>query len=62
MLHEPRVVVTALIGEDAEAESARLDAAIARLRLFVDDMLQRDDIRESGEHRGDPRGLPHVRP
>jgi phosphotransferase system enzyme I (PtsP) len=51
VLHEPRVVVTALIGEDAEAESARLDAAIASLRLFVDDMLQRDDIGESGEHR-----------
>ena len=51
VLHEPRVVVTALIGEDAEAESARLDAAIASLRLFVDDMLSRDDIGESGEHR-----------
>ncbi|HET7717643.1 MAG TPA: phosphoenolpyruvate--protein phosphotransferase [Bauldia sp.] len=51
VLHEPRVVVTALIGEDAEAESARLDAAIASLRLFVDDMLSRDDIGETGEHR-----------
>jgi phosphotransferase system enzyme I (PtsP) len=51
VLHEPRVVVTALIGEDSDAEAARLDAAIASLRLFVDDMLQRDDIRESGEHR-----------
>ncbi len=51
VLHEPRVVVTALIGEDAEAESARLDAAIASLRLFVDDMLSRDDIAENGEHR-----------
>ncbi|MCB1500401.1 MAG: phosphoenolpyruvate--protein phosphotransferase [Bauldia sp.] len=51
VLHEPRVVITALIGEDAEAESARLDAAIASLRLFVDDMLSRDDIGESGEHR-----------
>ena len=51
VLHEPRVVVTALIGEDADAESARLDAAIASLRLFVDDMLSRDDIGESGEHR-----------
>jgi len=39
VLHEPRVVVTALIGEDADAESARLDAAIASLRLFVDGML-----------------------
>ncbi len=51
VLHEPRVVVTALIGEDAEAESARLDTAIASLRLFVDDMLSRDDIGETGEHR-----------
>jgi phosphotransferase system enzyme I (PtsP) len=51
VLHEPRVVVTALIGEDAEQESARLDAAIASLRLFVDDMLSRDDIAEKGEHR-----------
>jgi phosphotransferase system enzyme I (PtsP) len=51
VLHEPRVVITALIGEDAEAESARLDAAIASLRLFVDDMLSRDDIGQAGEHR-----------
>jgi len=51
VLHEPRVVVTALIGEDAEQESARLDAAIASLRLFVDDMLSRDDIGVEGEHR-----------
>lgn len=51
VLHEPRVVVTALIGEDADQESARLDRAIAGLRLFVDDMLSRDDIGDHGEHR-----------
>jgi phosphotransferase system enzyme I (PtsP) len=51
VLHEPRVVVTALIGEDAEQESARLDQAIAGLRLFVDDMLSRGDIGDHGEHR-----------
>jgi len=51
VLHEPRVVVTALIGEDAEQESARLDQAIAGLRLFVDDMLSRGDIGDQGEHR-----------
>jgi len=51
VLHEPRVVVTALIGEDAERESERLDEAIASLRLFVDDMLSRDDIAATGEHR-----------
>jgi len=51
VLHEPRVVVTALIGEDVEHESSRLDEAISSLRLFVDDMLSRDDIAASGEHR-----------
>ena len=51
VLHEPRVVVTALIGEDVEHESSRLDEAISGLRLFVDDMLSRDDIGETGEHR-----------
>src|SRR5205085_12434579 len=51
VLHEPRVVVTALLGEDAEQESRRLDAAIASLRLSVDDMLSRDDIGDEGEHR-----------
>jgi len=51
VLHEPRVVVTALIGEDVEHESGRLDEAIASLRLFVDDMLSRDDIGQAGEHR-----------
>ena len=51
VLHEPRVVVTALVGEDATVESRRLDEAIAGLRLFVDDMLSRDDIATAGEHR-----------
>ncbi len=51
VLHEPRVVVTALIAEDVGEETRRLDEAIAGLRLFVDDMLSRDDIAASGEHR-----------
>ncbi len=51
VLHEPRVVVTALIAEDSEREIRRLEAAIASLRLSVDDMLSRDDIALAGEHR-----------
>ncbi|MHA1549469.1 MAG: phosphoenolpyruvate--protein phosphotransferase [Alphaproteobacteria bacterium] len=51
VLHDPRVVVTDLIGENAEQESGRLDEAIAGLRLFVDDMLSRDDVAAAGEHR-----------
>ncbi len=50
VLHEPRVVVTALLGEDPVRESQRLDQAIAGLRLFVDDLLQ-SDIGGTGEHR-----------
>jgi len=51
VLHDPRVVVTDLIGENADQESGRLDEAIAGLRLFVDDMLSRDDVAAAGEHR-----------
>ena len=51
VLHEPRVVVTGLLGEDPVQEAGRLDTAIAGLRLFVDDLLSRDDIGGSGEHR-----------
>jgi phosphotransferase system enzyme I (PtsP) len=51
VLHEPRVVVTNLIAEDTKVESERLDAAIASLRLSVEDMLSREDIGDQGEHR-----------
>jgi phosphotransferase system enzyme I (PtsP) len=51
VLHEPRVVITKLIAEDSDRESQRLEAAIASLRLSVDDMLSRDDIALAGEHR-----------
>ncbi|MCW5698095.1 MAG: phosphoenolpyruvate--protein phosphotransferase [Bauldia sp.] len=51
ILHEPRVVVTNLIAEDAAEEARRLDEAIASLRLSVDDMLSRGDIGAEGEHR-----------
>jgi len=51
VLHEPRVVVTNLIAEDSNAESARLDAAIGRLRLSIDDLLASGDIAAAGEHR-----------
>lgn len=51
VLHEPRVVVTHLIAENVYDELERLDAAIASLRLSVDDMLARGEVAESGEHR-----------
>jgi phosphotransferase system, enzyme I, PtsP len=38
-LHEPRVVVTNLVGDDPETESARLNEAIETLRVSVDQLM-----------------------
>ncbi len=38
-LHEPRVVVTNPVGDDPEAEKARLETAITTLQAQIDDML-----------------------
>ncbi|MBN2906030.1 MAG: phosphoenolpyruvate--protein phosphotransferase [Rhodobacteraceae bacterium] len=38
-LHEPRVVITNPIADDPERELARLDEAVDRLRVTVDEML-----------------------
>jgi phosphotransferase system enzyme I (PtsP) len=51
VLHEPRVTVTKLFAEDVQAEQARLDAALAKLRETVDAMLSNDEIARAGEHR-----------
>ncbi len=51
VLHEPRVVVTKLIAEDADEEARRLDDAIGSLRVSVDDMIMRGDLAVHGEHR-----------
>ncbi|HUG61443.1 MAG TPA: phosphoenolpyruvate--protein phosphotransferase, partial [Methylomirabilota bacterium] len=51
VLHEPRVVVTAFVAEDTDREVARLETAIAGLRLSVDDMIERGEVAHHGEHR-----------
>lgn len=51
VLHEPRVVVTNLIAEDASVELERLERAINRLRISLDDLLNSGDMAPSGEHR-----------
>ena len=51
VLHEPRVVVTNLIAEDASAELEKLERAIARLRISLDDLLASGDFAQHGEHR-----------
>ena len=49
-LHEPRVVVTNPIAEDPVAEKRRLNEAVERLRMSVDDMLRGADLGDK-EHR-----------
>jgi phosphotransferase system enzyme I (PtsP) len=51
VLHEPRVVVSNLIADDARREANRLEAAIEKLRISVDDLLQRSEVDQVGEHR-----------
>ena len=51
VLHEPRVSVTKLFAEDINAEQARLDVSLAKLRETVDVMLADGDMARAGEHR-----------
>jgi phosphotransferase system enzyme I (PtsP) len=51
VLHAPRVVVTKLLAEDAEEETARLEAALRDLRQGIDDMLARETVSHAGAHR-----------
>ena len=50
VLHDPRVVVTNFIAEDTEHESQRLEKALARMRVSIDDMLSHGDMQSGTEH------------
>lgn len=51
VLHEPRVVVTNLLNDDADSEVRRLAESLGSLRVSIDDMLSRRDVASEGEHR-----------
>jgi phosphotransferase system, enzyme I, PtsP len=51
VLHEPRIVVTNLLNEDSDQELSRLAESLGSLRISIDDMLQRRDVSQEGEHR-----------
>ncbi|HWA17446.1 MAG TPA: phosphoenolpyruvate--protein phosphotransferase [Devosia sp.] len=50
VLHDPRVVVTNFIAEDVDQEMARLENALATMRLSIDDMLSHGDMQSGTEH------------
>ncbi|WP_052341810.1 phosphoenolpyruvate--protein phosphotransferase [Salinarimonas rosea] len=51
VLHEPRVVVKNLIAENPEAEVSRLETAIKAVRASIDELIERGDVGDGGEHR-----------
>jgi phosphotransferase system enzyme I (PtsP) len=51
VLHEPRVKVERLIADDPQAELARLDKSLDRLRVSVDEMLNSTELDLTGESR-----------
>ncbi|PZU48031.1 MAG: phosphoenolpyruvate--protein phosphotransferase [Sphingomonas sp.] len=50
VFHQPRVVITNTVAEDAEAERARLKAAFTRMREEIDQMVSRADFAGPGDH------------
>jgi phosphotransferase system enzyme I (PtsP) len=51
VLHDPRVVVSNFIAEDTELEKARLETALASMRVSIDEMLDRGDMLSGSDHR-----------
>ncbi len=52
VLHEPRTMATEnLIAEDPAKEADRLDEAVERLRVSLDQLLSDDHVAPAGEHR-----------
>jgi phosphotransferase system enzyme I (PtsP) len=50
-LHAPRITVQNPVADDPAVEQARLETAMAALRLEVDDMVSDDIVGHAGEHR-----------
>lgn len=51
VLHDPRVVVSNFIAEDIDAEKLRLEAALEKMRMSIDAMLDHGDMQSSSDHR-----------
>ena len=51
VMHQPRVAVSKIVADDVESELQRLETAIGAMRASVDDLIDRSDDGDSGEHR-----------
>ncbi|MEO0344211.1 MAG: phosphoenolpyruvate--protein phosphotransferase [Pseudomonadota bacterium] len=52
LLHDPKIVITNPVTDDPEAEKARLEDALGKLQLSVDDLLHANMAGASEEKRG----------
>jgi len=51
VLHDPRVIVKNFVADDTDEEKVKLDKAIRRMRMSIDDLFNRGDMQFSSEHR-----------
>jgi phosphotransferase system enzyme I (PtsP) len=51
VLHEPRIVVTHLLAENPVVELERLDLALDKLQVNIDEMFEHEHLSTAGEHR-----------
>ena len=51
VMHQPRVAVSKIVADDVDSELQRLETAIGAMRASVDDLIDRTDDGQSGEHR-----------
>ncbi|WP_404401778.1 phosphoenolpyruvate--protein phosphotransferase [Pelagibacterium halotolerans] len=51
VLHDPRVVVTNFVADDTEAEKERLNEALKKMRVSIDDMFNSGDMQIPSDHR-----------
>jgi len=51
VMHQPRVAVSKIVADDVDSELQRLETAISAMRASVDDLIDRNDDGQSGEHR-----------
>lgn len=51
VLHDPRVIVSNFVADDLDDEKQRLDKALRKMRMSIDDMFNRGDMQLSSDHR-----------
>lgn len=51
VFHQPQVKINQTVAEDVDAERLRLEEAIAKMRLQLEQLIEHPDLAHGGEHR-----------